>query len=415
MKRTIIRFIGLVGLIALVASSPANLAGFPSKIKLGLIFGLTGAASPIGPVQVDGARLAIEEINEAGGLKVGARRVKVEFVVKDDESKLDVAIRRFRELVFDEKVHAIIGQTFAPISAALNKEVFKNPIAYFPVNVVSLDMFKKGEMAPYTFAVHGSAYAAGYGSAAYIVKKLGYKNIYFFAPAYAFGWDQWKGAKAALDKLGAKYKYIEAPVGTADFTPYLLEIEKAQPEIVMLAHWGVDAINVLKQAYEIGLKNKTKIWFDWMTNVFGKNVPPEALEGVYSLMSWYWNMSGFKDKEVVEASKEFTTKYEKRYGYPPDPYAAMAYLGTKEALRGIALAKSVDPNEIAKALEKNPKFDSMKGPGVWRIDHQPLFKYGAFVVVGKKPQERTSQWDLVQVIDAYEGDDYLPELSSLGY
>ena len=49
MKRTIIRFIGLVGLIALVASSPANLAGFPSKIKLGLIFGLTGAASPIGP------------------------------------------------------------------------------------------------------------------------------------------------------------------------------------------------------------------------------------------------------------------------------------------------------------------------------------------------------------------------------
>jgi len=45
---------------------------------------------------------------------------------------------------------------------------------------------------------------------------------------------------------------------------------------------GVDAINVLKQSYEIGLKKKTKIWFNWMTNVFGSGVPADALEGVYS-------------------------------------------------------------------------------------------------------------------------------------
>jgi branched-chain amino acid transport system substrate-binding protein len=42
---------------------------------------------------------------------------------------------------------------------------------------------------------------------------------------------------------------------------------------------------VLKQASETGLKKKTNIWFDWMTNVFGSGVPPEAMEGVYSLMN----------------------------------------------------------------------------------------------------------------------------------
>lgn len=414
MRRGKILVAVVLGLV-LMSFGPAAFAAVPKTIKVGLIFGLTGAASPIGPLQVDGAKLAIEEINEAGGLRVGGKNVKVEFVVKDDESKPDVGIRRFRELVFDERVHAIVGQTFAPISGALNKEVFKTPVAYFPVNVVALDMFKKSEIAPSTFAVHGSAYAAGYGGAAYIVKKLGYKNIAFFAPAYAFGWDQWKGAKAALDRLGAKYKYFEAPVGTADFTPYLLEIQKAKPDIVMMAQWGVDAINVLKQANEIGLKKDMKIWFDWMTNAFGKGVPPEALDGVYSLMSWYWNMAGFKDKQIVDASTKFAKKYQERYGYPPDPYSAMAYEGVREALRGIQLANSVEPAAIAKALEKNPKFNSMKGAGTWRIDHQPLFKYGAFVVKGKSPKARTSEWDLVEIIDAYEGDDYLPDLDTLGY
>lgn len=415
MTRKSVLWVLLAFAVGLSLVAPAGLAAVPNTIKVGLIFGLTGAASPIGPVQMDGAKLAIEEINEAGGLKVGGRGVKVEFVTKDDESKPDVGIRRFRELVFDDKVNVIVGQTFAPISAALNKEVFKTPIAYFPVNVVALDMFKKGEIAPSTFAVHGSAYAVGYGGAAYIVTKLGYKNVVFFAPAYAFGWDQWKGAKAALDKYGAKYKYFEAPVGTADFTPYLLEIQKAKPDIVMMAQWGVDAINVLKQANEMGLKKETRIWFDWMTNAFGKGVPPEALDGVYSLMSWYWNMSGFKDQQIVDASSRFSKKFQQRFGYPPDPYSAMAYEGVKEALRGIQLANSVDADDIAKALEKMPKFDSMRGRGVWRVDHQPLFKYGAFVVKGKAPKARTSEWDLVEIIDAYESDDYLPELSSLGY
>lgn len=387
----------------------------PEKVKVGLMFGLTGAASPVGPVQLDGAKLAIKEINTAGGLKWGDSKVPIEYVVKDDETKPDVAIRRFRELRNVEKVDVIVGQTFASITGALNKQVKRNPIAYFPVNVVALGMFAEEEMAPSTFAVHGCAYSAGYGSAAYIVNKLNKKDIVFFGPAYAFGQDQWKGAKAAFDKLGVEAKYLESPVGTSDFTSYLTKIMEMDPEVVMLAHWGTDAINVLKQAYEVGLKNKTTIWFNWMTNVFGSGVPAEAMDGVYSLMSWYYDLSGFKDEEIVTQGKKFSEKFQREYGYPPDPYSAMAYIGTKEALRGLSLAETDDPEKIAEAIMKNPTFDSMKGKGTWRTDHQPIFKYNAFVVKGKGPDEREGKWDLVKVIDAYTGDDYLPSLQMLGY
>ncbi|MDQ1284740.1 MAG: branched-chain amino acid transport system substrate-binding protein [Thermodesulfobacteriota bacterium] len=394
---------------------PAIAADAPKSIKVGLMFGLTGAASPIGPVQLDGAKLAIQEINDAGGLSWGDKKIPVTFVVKDDETKPDIAIRRFREMVNEDKVDVLVGQTFASITGALNKQIKQTPIGYFPVNVVALKMFEKAEIAPSTFAVHGCAYSAGYASASYIVDKLNKKKIVFFGPAYAFGQDQWAGVKDALEKRGITAEYLESPVGTSDFTSYLLKISEMKPDVVMLAHWGTDAINVLKQVYETGLKSKTTVWFDWMTDVFGGGVPPEALEGVYSLMSWYHDLSGFPDEVIVKQGAEFSAKFEKIYGYPPDPYSAMAYIGTKEALRGLSLAKTNDPKAVAAAIVDNPTFASMKGEGTWRQDHEPIFKYNAFVVIGKGAKDRKNKWDLVKVIDAYTGEDYLPSLKMLGY
>jgi branched-chain amino acid transport system substrate-binding protein len=400
--------------LALGITSPGT-AQAPDKIKIGLMFGLTGPASPIGPVQMKGAEMAIKEINAVGGVKLGGKKIPVEAVVRDDETKGDVAVRRFKELRNEEKVAGLVGSTFAGISKALNNQVMNQPLLYISTCVAPIDMFEKKELAPTTFGIHGSAYAIGYAGAAYIAKNLKPKKVYFLAPAYAFGRDQYKGAKAAFEKHKVQVIYDEAPVQTADYTPYIQKIAEAKPDVCMMAQWGTGAIAVLKQAHELGLKKKTKIWFNWMTNVFGSGVPAEALEGVYSLMSWYWNLEGFKDADVVKAGKAFVDQYQKVYGEPPDPYAGMTYVGVKELARGIELAQSTDPKKVAQAIMKHPEFPSMKGPGKWREDHQPIFKYGAFVVVGKGPKERKSKWDLVKVIGAYTGDDYLPSLKSEGY
>jgi len=388
----------------------------PQQIKAGLMFGLTGAASPIGPVQLDGAKLAIKEINEAGGVNIDGKKVPLVFEVRDDETKVDVCIRRYRELVEEEKIDFLVGSTFASMAMALNEEVKRDPVAYFPVNVAPISIFPKAEMAEHTFCIHGNDYSIGYAGASYIINELGYKNIFFFAPAYGFGWHQWEGAKAAIENYGGTYQYMEAPVGTADYTSYMLKIAEAKPDIIMFAHWGTDAINVLKQAYETGLKKQTPIWFNWQTNVFGSGVPVEAVEGVYSLMSFYWNLEGFEDAAIAKSAKDFTIKFMKAYNYPPDPYSVAAYMGVKEAVRAIEVANSTNPDDIAAAIKKSPNFDSVRGPGVWRVDHQPLFKYGAFIVVGKSEKERVDKkWDIVKVIGAYTGEDYIPAVSTFGY
>src|SRR5512138_3834471 len=135
MTRKLVRLVLWAGALCVAFAAHEAGAAAPKKsIKLGLMFGLTGAASPVGPVQLDGAKLAIDELNAAGGLPWGSQKLKVEYVVKDDETKPDIAIRRFREMIDEDKVDAIVGQTFAPISAALNKQVKQSPVAYFPVN-----------------------------------------------------------------------------------------------------------------------------------------------------------------------------------------------------------------------------------------------------------------------------------------
>jgi branched-chain amino acid transport system substrate-binding protein len=416
MKSRVVFTVVMCAVFALVLAAGNSFAAEKvSKVKVGVMFGLTGAASPVGPVQVQGARLAVKEINERGGVNLGGKKVPIEAVVKDDETKPDVAIRRYRELLQEDKVHGVVGSTFAPIAAAVNKEVKKSPTTYFAACVAPIAMFKKGELADTSFGILGDAYSIGYAGAAHIINKLGIKNIYFFAPAYAFGWDQHAGAKDAAAKYGATMDYIEAPVGTSDFSSYILKIADKKPAIVMMAHWGVDAINVLKQSNELGLNKKTKMWFNWMTQVFGGGVPPEALDGVYSLMWWNWNMEGFEDATVVKTTNDFVARFQKEYNVVPDPYAAVAYMSVKELVRGIEASQSVDPKAVAAAIMKSPKFESVKGPGIWRQDRHALFTYGAFVVQGKGAKDRKTKDDLVKVIGAYTGEDYLPPLKSLGY
>ena len=68
-------------------------------IKVGVLYGITGKGSAVAKVQLDGVKLAIKQVNDNGGLMMGEKKVKVEPVIRDSETKPDVGVRRVRELV----------------------------------------------------------------------------------------------------------------------------------------------------------------------------------------------------------------------------------------------------------------------------------------------------------------------------
>jgi len=391
-------------------------AAEPSTIKVGILLPLTGTFAAVAETQKQGALLAIDVINQRGGLDMPGGKVKVEGIVDDDEAKLDVGVRRYRYMV-SEDVKGVGGQTWAPLAYAINSIAIKEPMPYFPVCVMAKEGFQKGKLADTTFATAYSPWTVGYMSGYSAVKTLGKKRIFFLARSDSFGWDIRDGVYAAAKEYGAEIVgYDEVSLGTSDFTTTLQKVRAAKPDVFIFAQFGADAVALLKQINQMGLGKEMTIFNAFITNVVAKGVPPEALQGVYAMHYFYYDLSGFPDQEVAKSAQQFTELFRAKYQTPPDAYAAIAYIAYMEMFRGFEAGKSFDPQKVSAALMAGTgDFNTLKGPAKWRQDHAAVYKYAAFLVKGKGPGEQKNEWDLFTVEGSLGGETVMPTLQSLGY
>lgn len=403
-------------LLSVFCLSDAALAANPEKIKVGILLPLTGTFAAVAETQRDGALLAIDVINKKGGLNMPWGKVTVEGVVADDEAKQDVGVRRYRYMV-SEGVKGVGGQTWAPLAYAINAMVHKEPMPYFPVCVMAKEAFLKGKLAVSTFATAYSPWTVGYMSGSAAVKTLGKKRIFFLARADSWGWDIRDGVYAAAKEQGAEIVgYDEVSLGTSDFTTVLQKVRAAKPDVFIAAQFAGDAVALLKQVHQMGLNKEMTIFNAFITNVVAKGIPAAALEGVYAMHYFYYDLSEFADKEVAKSAKEFTELYQAKYKTPPDAYATIAYTAYMEMFRGFEAAKSFEPKAVSAALLANKgEFPSVKGDARWREDHSAVYKYAAFLVRGKGAADQKGPWDLFKVEGYQGGDSVMPTLKSLGY
>lgn len=406
-----------IGLLALgIAASSAASAADPQKIKVGILLPLTGTFAAVAQTQRDGALLAIDVINKRGGLNMPGGKVLVEGVVGDDEAKQDVGVRRYRYMV-SEGVKGLGGQTWAPLAYAINALVSKEPMPYFPVCVMAKEAFQKGKLADSTFATAFSPWTVGYMAGQASVRTLGKKRIFFLARSDSWGWDMRDGVNEAAKALGGEVVgYDEVALGTTDYTTVLQKVRAAKPDVFIAAQFAADAVALLKQVHQMGLNKEMTIFNAFITNVVAKGLPPEALDGVYAMHYFYYDLAGFPDAEVAKSAAEFTALYRSKYNAPPDAYATIAYTAYMEMFRGFETAKSFDPTKISAALmANNGQFSSVKGPARWREDHSAVYKHAAFLVKGKAAAERKHEWDLFHVAGSLGGDAVMPGLKSLGF
>lgn len=399
------------------AWSPPARAADGEKAKIGILLPLTGTFAAVAETQKEGALLAIDVINARGGLEMQKGKVTLEPVVADDEAKQDVGVRRFRYMV-SEGVKGVGGQTWAPLAYALNAMVAKQPLPYFPVCVMAKDAFKKGKLADSTFATAFSPWTVGYMAGQAATKTLGKKKIFFLARADSWGWDMRDGATAAAKQAGAEViGYDEVSLGTTDYTTVLQKVRAAKPDVFIAAQFAADAVALLKQVQQMGLNKEMTIFNAFITNVVAKGLPPEALDGVYAMHYFYYDLEALPDKDIARSAKEFADRYRAKYNRPPDAYASIAYIAYMEMFRGFETAKSFDPKKVSAALmANNGEFNTtVKGPARWRQDHSAVYKHAAFLVKGKGASGRKNEWDLFTVLGSSGGEDVMPPLKELGY
>lgn len=387
----------------------------PKVFKLGFLSSLSGTFAAVADTQRKGVLLAVEQINARGGLTMPWGKVKIEVIVKDDEAKLDVGVRRFRELVA-EGINGLTGTIYAPLAAAINEECKISAIPFFPSGILAFDSFKKGNLAECTFSVAFTPWSVGYLGGVSITNTLKKKKVYHLSRSDAWGKFVHQGLEYALKQNGGELVgFAESPMGTIEFTSLINKAKGLKPEVVYNDFFGGDAIASIKQSHELGL-NKVSILFNaWTTNVVAMGIPENALAGLYAIEYYYYNLENFPDKDLVKKAKEYTDANMKKWGEPPDPYGTFAYIATEVLTQGVVKAGSFDPKKVSIAIMESKALDTVRGPVHFRQDHQMVAKYAAFLVKGKSSKEKKDKWDLFKVEGYYGGEGILPPLSLLGY
>jgi len=387
----------------------------PTEFKLGFMSSLTGTFAAVAETQKMGVLLAADQVNARGGLDMPWGKVKVTTIVKDDESKLDVGVRRFREMVGDG-INALVGTVWNPMAAALNEETKLTPIPYLAACVPALDSFRKGNPAPGTFSVAFTPWSIGYLSGASAINGLGKKRIFFVSRADSWGSTIYEGLEAAVKEYGGEIVgFAEFPKGNVDFTSAINKALDVKPEVFMACQFAGDAIALFKQAYDMGLYEVSAMFNTWITNVVAVGIPENALSGLNALSFYYYGMEGFEDQQAVEMAKVYTADHMKMWNEPPDAYGTIAYIAANLIFEAVERAGSFDAEAVGKVLRESQDLTTVKGDVYFREDHEMVGKYLAYIVEGKTPAEKKDKWDVFKITGYFGGESALPTLESLGY
>jgi branched-chain amino acid transport system substrate-binding protein len=394
-RRAFLRTAGAAGAVAMVG--PAIIpARAETSIKIGMINPLTGVFAATARNEVDGARLALDEINAKGGI-IGR---PAELLVEDSANNVSIGVLKARKLIDFDNVNFLLGDVNSAIAQAITQVSHEKGV---------LHIVPGGHTDPITgtdchwnvFRVCPSTAMQANAIAEIVAGKFG-KNWYFLTPDYAFGHTLQAAFEAQLARLGGKKVGGDlAPLGTSDYSPYLMKARAAKPEVLLVLLAGSDLVNGLKRIGQLGLDKQMAIAGGLMELELLGAVPPEARIGWW-VFEWYWKQPDVPgvDKFVQDIIKRTQKVPTARTWFG---YAAMHTLGLianeKKSLESVALARALEGFTLPPEIGLQPI------PLSYRSNDHQLTSAG---YVGSAKREGQHSEDLFDVAQVVSGSKIIP-------
>lgn len=339
-RREVIK-VGLGASAMVVAPGFLTYGRGESPVKIGNVDPLTGTYAAEGESQVRGAKMALAEVNAKGGI-LGR---KVELVVEDHGDAAGVAAQKAHKLIDQDKIDLLMGTVSSAASLAVTQVAHQEGMVYMCTGGHT-DPVTGKECHWTTFRICTTTYMLAAGMAGTLFKKFGGK-WYFLTPDYAFGHTLQEGYEKILKQLGGTNLGSSlAPLGTTDYSSYLIKAASMKPDVLVMLTDGQDRVNSLKQAAQFGLFKKFAIGGGLSELEVLRALPPEAQTG-WTTLEWWW------DQPNTPHVKEWVAAYRKAYpdGSYPSARTWFGYAGLHALAMGANKAKSLDKKKVAKALE----------------------------------------------------------------
>ncbi len=361
-------------------------------IKIGLDNPLTGPYAALGKNELTGCQMALDEINARDGI-LGR---PVELVVEDSTSgDAGVAVLKARKLIDGEGVDFLLGNVNSALSLAMAQVSNEKGILHI-VPGGHTDAVTGSSCHWNVFRVCNTTQMEANAVAAALIEQYG-KRFYYITADYAFGHTLEAGMVRASAPLGGERVGGDlTPVGTVDFSSYLIKAQAANPDVVLFLLGGDDMLNALKQAVQFGLQNKVHLAGAQQEMEPLEGLAPEARIGVW-VMEWYWNQPGAPHvAEFVEATK-------KRTGRVPTARTWFGYVSVWTCALAAAKANSLKALDMAKALQDfhlPPEVALGPNPAFYRAGQNQLL---ASLFVGEAQAKGSAPDDFFKVTKVVDG------------
>jgi branched-chain amino acid transport system substrate-binding protein len=348
-RRRVLRAAAALG-AAQVASPFLISARGESPVKVGLVDPLTGVYAAIAQSEVEGAKVALEHINAQGGI-LGR---PVELLVEDSANDVGTGVQKTRKLIERDEVNCIVGDVNSGIALAMAGVTSEKKTLHI-VSGGHTDVITGKDCHWNVFRVCNTTTMDVNAIADTLMSKFG-KKWYFLTPDYAYGHSVQAAFVKKLKAAGGEFAGDLIPLGTADYSAYLIKARAYAPKVLINVMGGGDQVNSLKQFVQFGLDKQMTVGGTLFELESLRAVPPEARIGWWT-MEWWWDQPG------NEHVKTFVAEVKKATGKTPSARHWFGYVSLQtfalianqeRTLDGLKLAHAMQDFKLPPAVAMQP-------------------------------------------------------------
>ena len=342
----------VMAVLALLIPAVACGPGPAETIKIGCVLELSGELAPMGGRMLDGARMAVEEINAAGGV-LGK---EVELVEEDGATDPDKGFDRVKKLVEIDGVQVIVGPMITPTSELSIPYAKEHKIPLITMSATGVPLSEL-EGTEWYFRTCLRDDAQGLVLADIIMDK-GYTRLATIVLDNTYGIGLEEYTVDGLEAAGWEGEHVQAihyDITKKDYRSELEVISANNPDVVLAVTYASDGIIIFKQALDMGLDEIA--WLGCDGN-YGSGLFEEA------------GSAEFMEKAIVAGTRtigtgplyeQFVPAYTAKFGEPPETYCDTTYDAVWAAAKAIEAAGVYDGQAIKDALVEL-EFEGATGP-----------------------------------------------------
>ena len=373
-----------LGLAAMGSTAGADTLG---TIKIGVLNDMSGPYADVsGKGSVIAAQLAADDFAK----EAGAGGPRVEILAGDHQNKADIGANLARAWIDRDGVAAVVDVPNSAVALAVSQIMREKDRAFLASSSATSDL-TGSQCAPTTVQWTFDTWALANGTAR-AVSRQGGRKWFFIGSDYALGAALIRDATEVIKAEGGSVVGdVRAPLGTSDYSSYLLQAQASGADVIATANGGDDAINTIKQATEFGLGRaagqRLAGLLVFLTDVKGMGL--QTAQGLLLTEAFYWDL----DDTTRAWSQRFAAR---SGGKMPTMNHAGVYSETLLYLRAAVAVGSVSGRAVVAKMKAAPIDDPLFGPTTIREDGRAVHRM--FLFRAKKPADSKGPYDLYDVV-----------------